>query len=189
MVHSGLKSRHLEVTKNLYYVFSPTCWSQLPIYLGSSSSWTICLSTLHNFSSAPFPTNLSLLNVKHLDVILSTYLWLLPPMLVVYSASLMGNLDCIQIPTDWAYTHRRFIVFLVLIHQARATLRLHSMAHITFSIICLITPFWFSTMSLEHGDSLPHGVIEKLTKMKKGRGFYSMFVCLIFFKKMLRFRK
>ena len=109
LVHSGLKSRHLEVTKNLYYVFSPTCWSQLPIYLGSSSSWTICLSTLHNFSSAPFPTNLSLLNVKHLDVILSTYLWLLPPMLVVYSASLMGNLDCIQIPTDWAYTHRSFI--------------------------------------------------------------------------------
>ena len=36
--HTFVESRRPEVTKNLYYVLS-TCWSQISIFLGSSS-WT-----------------------------------------------------------------------------------------------------------------------------------------------------
>ena len=43
--HEFLESRHPEVTKNLYYVFS-TCRSQIPIFLGPSS-WTKWVSTIH----------------------------------------------------------------------------------------------------------------------------------------------
>ena len=45
--HTFLKSRHHEVTKNLYYVLS-TCRSQIPIFFGSSS-WTIFLLSLISY--------------------------------------------------------------------------------------------------------------------------------------------
>ena len=83
---------------------------------------------------------------------LSTYLLLLPPMLVIYFASLMGNLDCSQIPIDWGYTHRNLITSFQRLCTRLGQLQDYILRP-TFSIMFPIIPFSFPAVLLDHGNS------------------------------------
>lgn len=89
-------------------------------------------------------------NGRHLDEILSIQLTLLSPRHAAYSFSLMGNLYYSQILTDRGYTRKNLKINFQ--HLCSSTKKLGDYTVRQISLLPM-TPFQFSVMPLNHGDS------------------------------------
>ena len=93
-------------------------WKTLP-----DDNLVLCLSSLQNFWSASLSINLFLAECKAFRCNAINLLAITPFNPGGLFASLMGNLDCSQIPTDWGYADRSLITSFYILYTRQGQIQ------------------------------------------------------------------